>query len=118
MYRHCNGSMLRYHLSRERILERVCTAIAWRLPRRLVMWCAIRVIAHATQGPYSGQVVPELTAMDALKRWDVPHNSPPKGPQLGASEGRRQPGESARAGAEGVQANDVQCGVDVSEFAR
>jgi hypothetical protein len=44
--------------------------VVWRLPRRLAYWCAIRVIAHATTGEYSNQVVPELTAMDALKRWE------------------------------------------------
>ena len=44
--------------------------IVWRLPRSIVYWSAIRLMAHATQGPYSNQVVPELLAMDALERWD------------------------------------------------
>lgn len=39
------------------------------LPRRLVMWCAVRVILNATHGEHENQVVPELTAMDALQRW-------------------------------------------------
>jgi len=39
------------------------------LPKSLVGWCAIRVIANATTGEYSNQVVPELTAMEALDRW-------------------------------------------------
>jgi hypothetical protein len=43
--------------------------IAWHLPRRLIMWCYIRVAAHATTGEYSGTVVPDLTMMEALKRW-------------------------------------------------
>ena len=43
--------------------------LAWILPRELVMWCAVRMGASAIQGEYSGQVVPELTLMDALKRW-------------------------------------------------
>lgn len=42
------------------------------VPRRLAYWCAIRVGAFATQGPYSSQIVPELTFMDALKRFDSP----------------------------------------------
>ena len=50
--------------------EMVWQWVAWRLPRKLVMWAAVRLIAYATQGRYSGQVVPELTAMDALQRWD------------------------------------------------
>ena len=51
------------------MMERLWIAVAWALPRDLVMWCAIRVMANATQGPYSDQVVPDLTAIDALKRW-------------------------------------------------
>ena len=43
--------------------------IAWRLPKRLVMWAAVRVMVHATQGNFSSQIVPELKAVDALKRW-------------------------------------------------
>jgi hypothetical protein len=33
------------------------------------MWAAVRLGAHATQGEYSNTVVPELTFVDALKRW-------------------------------------------------
>jgi len=54
----------------ERQKEKLAVFIAWRLPRRLVLWCAIRVGAHATQGQYSNQVVPELLFMDAIKRWE------------------------------------------------
>lgn len=49
--------------------EKMWIWIAWRLPRPLVMWASIRLGAHATQGSYSSQVVPELGFMDALKRW-------------------------------------------------
>ncbi len=49
--------------------EKLWTWIAWRLPHTLVMWCAVRVGAHATQGQYSNQVVPDLLFIDALKRW-------------------------------------------------
>jgi hypothetical protein len=52
------------------MMEKIVIALAWRMPRRLVYWCAIRVGAHATQGPYSKQEVPALTFMDALKRWE------------------------------------------------
>lgn len=51
--------------------EKLAIWIAWRLPKRLVMWCAIRLIANATQGEYSSQIVPELSAMDALQRWSI-----------------------------------------------
>jgi hypothetical protein len=50
--------------------ETILTWIAWRLPRKVVYWCAIRLGAHATQGRYSNQVVPDLLFADALKRWD------------------------------------------------
>ena len=43
--------------------------IACFMPRWLVYWCAVRLIAYATTGKYSDTVVPELTAMDALARW-------------------------------------------------
>jgi len=39
------------------------------LPRKLVYFAAIRLVAHATTGEYSATVVPELRAMDALSRW-------------------------------------------------
>ena len=51
-------------------LHTAARKIAWKLPRRLAYWCAIRVIAHATTGKYGNTVVPELRAMDALKRWE------------------------------------------------
>lgn len=49
--------------------EWLAIKLAWAMPRRLVYWCALRLIAHATQGQYGNTVVPELGAMDALKRW-------------------------------------------------
>ena len=50
--------------------EKIWIWIAWRLPRELVMWCAVRLGAHATQGQWSNQEVPALSFMDALQRWD------------------------------------------------
>jgi hypothetical protein len=44
--------------------------LAWRLPRSLAMWACVRVVAYASTGKYGDTVVPELTAMDALKRWN------------------------------------------------
>ena len=42
----------------------------WLLPRWLVYWCSVRLMAEASTGPWGHQEVPKLTAMDALKRWD------------------------------------------------
>lgn len=50
-------------------MEKLWIWLAWRLPRDLVKWASIRLIAHATTGEYSSQVVPDLAAMEALKRW-------------------------------------------------
>ena len=50
--------------------EKLQMWVAWSLPKWLVMWAAVRLIAHATTGKYGTTVVPELSAMDALKRWD------------------------------------------------
>jgi len=43
--------------------------IAWKLPKWLVKWAAIRLMAHATTRQYSNTEVPKLTAMEALERW-------------------------------------------------
>lgn len=50
--------------------DKIAMWIAWRLPRRIASWAATRVIAHATTGKHSATVVPELTAMVALDRWN------------------------------------------------
>ncbi len=57
----------------KRRLGNLGRAVVWRLPERLVYWSAIRVMAHATTGKWSSQVVPELGAMEALRRWDEAH---------------------------------------------
>lgn len=59
---------IRYRASKA--YESLLRKIVWRLPRRIVYWAYIRVAAHATTGVYGNTVVPELTMMDALKRWD------------------------------------------------
>ena len=45
-------------------------SIAWHMPKWLVKWCAVRLGANAIQGKYSSQIIPELTFMNALKRWE------------------------------------------------
>lgn len=58
-----------YAYNRHKYTERLQLWIVYCLPRWLIYWAGIRLIAHATQGKYGNQVVPRLTAMDALKRW-------------------------------------------------
>lgn len=45
--------------------------IAFKLPRGLVSACFVRVMTNATTGKYSSTVVPELTGMEALRRWEI-----------------------------------------------
>jgi hypothetical protein len=51
--------------------EKLMRWFVWKLPRKLVMWCYIRVAAHATTGKFGNTIVPEITMMEALQRWDV-----------------------------------------------
>ncbi len=44
--------------------------IAWKMPRWLVKWCTVRLLAHATAGEWDDQLVPDLTGIEALDRWE------------------------------------------------
>jgi len=39
------------------------------LPKRLVYFSFMHVIAHATTGKHGNTIVPELTAMEAIERY-------------------------------------------------
>lgn len=45
--------------------------IAWHLPKRLIHWCLIRAMCHATQGRWSHVKASEVLAVDVLARWGV-----------------------------------------------
>lgn len=62
------GKMIK-HLIRVK-LENFQIWLVWLLPRWLIKWATIRLIAYATTGVYGGTEVPKLSAMDALNRWD------------------------------------------------
>ena len=51
-------------------MEKFWQWLAWLLPERLVYWCTLRLGAFATTGKYGDTVVPELTFMDAVGRWE------------------------------------------------
>ncbi|HEX8838231.1 MAG TPA: hypothetical protein VF748_14915 [Candidatus Acidoferrum sp.] len=53
------------------MIEKFQLWLAWKMPRRLVYWCAIRLLAHATTGKYSATLVSDLRAVDALDRWNA-----------------------------------------------
>ena len=44
--------------------------VVQRLPKRLVYFCALWVMAKATTGEYSNTSVVELTGLDAIKRYE------------------------------------------------
>ncbi len=44
--------------------------LAHRMPKKLVYFCTIRLWAYATCGKYENTIVPKLTFMDALERWE------------------------------------------------
>lgn len=50
--------------------EAVIRWIVWRLPREVIKWAFVRVGAHATTGRFGDTIVPEITMMEALGRWD------------------------------------------------
>lgn len=58
---------MRYEYEKHR--DNLVHWIARHLPKRLVYWCAITLGAHATTGDYGHQLVPDLTFMDAIKRY-------------------------------------------------
>lgn len=62
------GWRVRYWVRRKR--EALQRAIVWRAPRWMVKWCFYRVVADATTGKFGHTNVQELTAMDAIKRWE------------------------------------------------
>jgi len=55
--------------------DEITRKIAWKLPRRLIVWCYVRVVAYATTGKYGNTVVPELGAMEALGRYEQDHSA-------------------------------------------
>ena len=61
----------RSFLERRKMSDKKWLWLARKLPRKLVYWCVIRLLAYATSGSFSNQIVPELTIIEALNRWDV-----------------------------------------------
>ena len=58
----------KYYFSK--MSEKFILWFVWMLPGSVIKWASIRMIANATTGEYSNTEVVELTAMDALQRWD------------------------------------------------
>ena len=54
----------------DRWFTKMALWFVWKLPRWVVYYSTIRLISNATCGVYSNELVPELKAMEALKRWE------------------------------------------------
>jgi len=60
---------------RHTLPDKIAMQVAWWLPREVALWAYIRVMAHATQGPYGNQHVDDVRYSDAYKRWEKgPHD--------------------------------------------
>jgi hypothetical protein len=52
------------------IPDKVAKIVAWKLPRRVVSWAYIRVMAHASSGPYGNECVDDINYKNAYERWN------------------------------------------------
>jgi hypothetical protein len=57
-------------------MDRLWLALAFKLPQRLVYWCAIRLLSRATVGEYYETEVSSITAICAIKRWEKTRGKP------------------------------------------
>ena len=61
----------RVKVLRVKFSNKLSMFVVWNiLPERIIYWASIRMIAYATGGKYGSTIVPELSAMDALGRWE------------------------------------------------
>lgn len=54
-----------------KLLDRLASWVAWKLPRSVVHHAVIRAWAHATVGPHSKVETPAVTVDDAVRRWNA-----------------------------------------------
>lgn len=59
--------------------EKFLMWLSKKLPKRLVYFCFIQVVAETTTGKYENTLVPSLTAMDAIARFARIHGIPGSG---------------------------------------
>jgi len=59
---------------RRRAWDRFCFSIAWKLPKRMNYWAAVRLFSSSTGCPYEGEDVTKVTCIQAMKRWSDRYN--------------------------------------------
>ena len=62
-----------YHVSSKarRWREDLERFAAWHMPKNIVLWCFVRIVAHATTGRWNESPA-KLTVMEAMERWREP----------------------------------------------
>jgi len=45
-----------------------------KLPKKVIYFCFMHVMVYVTTGKYGNTIVPELSGMDAIKRYGDDHN--------------------------------------------
>lgn len=51
-------------------LDGLAMWLAWKLPRNVVKWCAVRVAVHGCTGKWADQSPPTITVAEMLDRWE------------------------------------------------
>jgi hypothetical protein len=51
-------------------MDRFWRWLAWKMPRRLVFWCASRLFSHAAMDTKSGDEMVEMNWIDAIHKWN------------------------------------------------
>ena len=69
--------MLQYRI--HNWIEKRQRTIAWLLPKGIVKWCFYSVLAHATSGRWSNQLVPGMSWEIAAQRWGLDDGTTPFG---------------------------------------
>ena len=59
-----------YPVPKRELKEKWWTWIVWLLPRNLIYWSAIRLMAHASTGAWGDEHPDDISIMKALARWE------------------------------------------------
>ena len=51
------------------MFDKIYCWLAWKLPKNLVKWCAVRLMTNASVGKHSSMVMSEITCIQALQAW-------------------------------------------------
>jgi hypothetical protein len=55
--------------TRSKTMERFWIWLAWKLPRRLALWAAIRVNSEATVLDFPDRTPEQVSVLDAIGKW-------------------------------------------------